>query len=330
MIPNTKSIAPCCLKILIFCQLIFTCAQAQRVVNVEFPSEGSIDLAPGIQINKINAGYTLWLPEKDPVKGLILFTHARRDTINPNELIIASLKKNLAVMYASTSNRLEFFFDDAKVREIRGYLNSVINTYKIPRKNLMFCGMSLEGTRALKLVIHDAMHTTIKPKLKPLAVAICDSPLDMVRFHHEMVKASDLNFNPSASNEGKWVSSYLEKNLGGTPKDNYTAYADYSPFSYNFQRKEYLSSFDGIAIRAYTEPDVNWWIENRRKDYYGMNSIDLAAFVNALKIHGNNQAELMITTDKGYSDHGDRHPHNWNIVDEKELVHWFSNLLNDH
>ncbi|WKK65366.1 hypothetical protein [Lutimonas zeaxanthinifaciens] len=307
---------------------VFTCAHAQRVVNVEFPSEGTIDLAPGIQIDKINSGYTLWLPKEHPVKGLILFTHARRDTLQSNELIQESIQRNLAVMYATTDNRLEFFFDDARAREINGYLHSVITNYNIPRKNLMYCGMSLEGTRALKLVIHNAKND-VQPNLKPLAVAICDSPLDMVRFHHEMEKAADLNYNPIASNEGKWVSSYLEKNLGGKPKDNFEAYASYSPFCYSLPNAETLNSFNGIAVRAYTEPDVNWWIENRRKDYYGMNSIDLAAFVNALKIHGNDQAELIITTHKGYSNNGDRHPHNWSIVDEKELIHWFSNLLNE-
>ncbi|UCE93309.1 MAG: hypothetical protein JSV73_10945 [Flavobacteriaceae bacterium] len=328
MISNTKSMLQRWLVLPAFCMVFWISAQAQRVINEEILAQGTIDLAPGIQIDKINAGYTLWLPDKNPIKGLILFTHARRDTLQTNELIDAALKKNLAVMYATTSNRLDFFFDEARIREIRGYLNSVIENYSIPRKNLMYCGMSLEGTRALKLVIDDAINKH-KNHLKPLAVAICDSPLDMVRFHNEMVKAVKLNFDPIASNEGKWVSSYLENNLGGTPKDNFEAYASYSPFCYALQSKETLNSFKGIAVRAYTEPDVNWWIENRRKDYYGMNSIDLAAFVNALKIHGHDQAELIITTDKGFSDNGSRHPHNWSIVDEKELVQWFSNLLNE-
>ena len=328
MISITKSIAGPWLVTLVFCLLSFISVRAQRVVNVEIPSEGSIHLAPGIQIDKINSGFTLWLPQDDPIRGLILFTHARRDTIKTNELIKASLEKNLAVMYASTNNRFEFFFDDARIREIQGYLNSAIRTYKIPRKNLMYCGMSLEGTRALKLVIHDAMNDN-ENHLKPRAIAICDSPLDMVRFHHEMVKAEKLNFNPIAANEGKWVASYLEKNLGGTPNENFEAFASYSPFCYSLPSEKTLHSFNEIAIRAYTEPDVNWWIKNRRKDYYGMNSIDLAAFVNALKIHGHDQAELIITTDKGYSDSGDRHPHNWSIVDEKELVQWFYNLIKE-
>jgi hypothetical protein len=40
----------------------------------------------------------------------------------------------------------------------------------------------------------------------------------MVRFHKEMIKAKELNFNIITANEGAWVSGYLETNLGGAPK----------------------------------------------------------------------------------------------------------------
>ena len=47
-----------------------------------------------------------------------------------------------------------------------------------------------------------------------------------------MVKAKTLNFHPSAANEGYWVSSYLEQNLGGIPEENLEAYIQYSPYNY--------------------------------------------------------------------------------------------------
>ena len=45
--------------------------------------------------------------------------------------------------------------------------------------------------------------------------------------------------------------------------------------------------FEDVHVRAYTEPDVQWWMETRRKDYYGMNAIDMAAFINDLNLSGN-------------------------------------------
>lgn len=58
-----------------------------------------------------------------------------------------------------------------------------------------------------------------------------------------------------------------------------------------------------------------------------MNAIDLAALINELKILDNRRAELIITHDKGYLPDGTRHPHSWSIVDEKELIDWFVEMI---
>ena len=52
-----------------------------------------------------------------------------------------------------------------------------------------------------------------------------------------------------------------------------------------------------------------------------------AALVNALHLHGNEEAELILTQDKGYRPDGQRHPHSWSIVDEEEMVGWLLGLF---
>jgi len=312
--------------ILVLLLLNYSFLSAQNVVNEEVSVKGNILLTEGIEIPKVNRGYTLWLPESENIKGLIVFTHSRRDTVNSDTIIDYALSKQLAIMYATTENRLEFFFNTERIQEIENYIHGVLIEHKIPRDNLLYCGMSLEGTRALKLAIY-GQNEESKYKLTPRAVAICDSPLDMVRFHKEMIKAKELNYNPITAKEGNWVSGYLESNLGGAPKDALSAYINYSPYSYSAEENKNLLYLKKIAFRAYTEPDVNWWIETRRKDFYAMNAVDLAGIVNELKIIGNQQAELIITHDKGYYPDGTRHPHNWEIVDEKELVDWFIKMI---
>jgi hypothetical protein len=309
--------------------LLFFCTSnlfAQRVIDKIVRVEGDIFLTEGIAIPKVDRGYTLWLPDNAKAKGLIVFTHARRDTVNSDLIIDYALSKQLAILYATTENRIEFFFDNEKIQEIESYIYEVLITYNIPGSNLLYGGMSLEGTRALKLAMF-GQSTESNYKLVPKAIAICDSPLDMVRFHKEMVKAKELNFTPITTNEGTWVSGYLESNLGGTPIDTLGAYIRYSPYCYAANGGPNLDLLENIAIRCYTEPDVNWWIKTRRKDYYSMNAIDLAALINELKIRGNEKAELIITQNQGYQQDGSRHPHTWNIVDEKELVDWFIELI---
>jgi hypothetical protein len=308
--------------------ILFSSSQiiSQKVINKEFSVNGNIHLTPDINIPKVNPGYTLWLPETGNARGLIVFTHPRRDTIQSEFMIDYALSKNLAVLYTTTENRLEFFFEPSKMQEIENYICEVISLCQIPEENLLYCGMSLEGTRAIKLALY-GHHSQATYQITPKAVAICDAPLDMVRFHKSMVKAKKINFNSVTANEGTWVSTYLETNLSGKPNDNLKAYLDYSPYSYLGNNGPKLDHLKNIAIRCYTEPDVQWWIDSRRKDYYDMNAVDMAALINHLKLSGNEKAELVITENKGRLPNGDRHPHSWSIVDEKELIDWFVRLI---
>ncbi len=310
-------------RILLCLLLIPSILTAQRVINVEYPSKGSIVYSKKMVWPKINSGYTLWLP-KEASKGMIVFFDQYRDTVNKTPIIELSLKNQLATLFVTTNDQLEFLFDPSKMKELEGYIYEALSKNHIPKDNMLYCGMSLAGTRALKMA---AFSQTVQStfKLIPKAIAICDAPLDMVRNYHECIKASDLNLNPIGASESEGVASYLKSNLRGTPEEKMNAYINYSPFCYAAKNGGNAKAFKNIYLRCYTEPDVNWWIENRGRDYYGMNAIDLAALVNQLEILGSKKAELITTTTKGFQG-GSRHPHSWSIVDEKELVDWFVGL----
>jgi hypothetical protein len=308
-----------------FCFLLIpSLITAQKVINVGYPSEGNIVLSKKMTVPKIKSGYTLWLP-KENSKGVVVFFDGNLDTVNKPPIIDLAFKDELAVLFVTTNNPVEFLFEELKMKELEGYVQEAITKYNIPKDNILYCGMSLAGTRALKLA---AFSQTLQStyKLMPKAIAICDAPLDMVRNYHECKKASDLNLNPVGASESEWVSSYIRSNLKGTPEEALNVYISYSPFCYTAENGGNARAFKNIYLRCYTEPDVNWWIENRGRDYYGMNAIDLAALVNQLKILGGKKAELITTTGKGFRGDGSRHPHSWSIVDEKELIEWFIGL----
>lgn len=314
-------------RFLFFIFILPQLLNAQKVINVEYPANGSIEYSEKTTLQKINSGYTLWLPQNE-VKGMVVFFEANRDTANQEPVVDIAFKNHLAVLYVTTDNMLEFLFEDLKMLELENYMHEVIIKFAIPKDNLLYCGMSLAGTRALKMA---AFSQSIKSKYKvlPKAIAICDAPLDMVRFFRECKKASDLNLNEIAATEGEWVSSYLKKNMHGTPGENMKKYIEYSSFCYTAENGGQAFALKNINLRAYTEPDVIWWIENRGKDYYSMNAIDLAALINQLKISGSKKATLITTDNKGYRPDGSRHPHSWSIVDEKELLDWFVNLKDE-
>ena len=297
---------------------------SQKVINVAYPAEGEIELAEGISIPKIEPGYTLWLPEIGKPAGMIVFPHSRREQVRTEAIIRYALKNQLAVIYVTTDNRLEFLFEEKKIKEIADYVSTACAQFDIPSDNLMYCGMSLAGTRAMKLAIFTKQEKDYG-HIIPKAIAICDAPLDMVRVYNSSKLAVELNFEPISANEGKWVSEYLETNIG-TPENSLASYNYFSPYRRSVRNGGNTSYFRDIHVRAYTEPDVNWWIENRRKDYYGMNAYDLAGFINQLLILESDKASLITTSNKGKQPDGTRQFHSWNIVDEMELVNWFRNL----
>lgn len=277
-------------------------------------------------------GYTLLLPENEiEVVGLVVLFEGTKRTLDniPDEMELHphAFKDKLGVLYISTGNPVDFFFDYENMDLASELIERAIKNHDLNGSDLFFAGMSLGGTRALRF----NMYCKSNPEIcgfEPKAIAIADAPLDMHRFWKVTKRAERIDFHPVAAGEGRWVSSYLEQKLGGTPKENPKAYEDYSP--YMFTEEDVPGNNTGarflqnIPIRAYHEPDVNWWIENRRMGYYSMNSIDMAGLINALKIMGNDQADL-ITTHNERADIKES-PHTWSIVNNAELMNWFGSI----
>ena len=114
--------------------------------------------------------------------------------------------------------------------------------------------------------------------------------------------------------------------MGGTPDQQPEAYREYSPFVHDYHLDTLQNVWLPVAIRIYTEPDVQWWMRERTKNLFGMNTLDASAWINHLQLLGHTRATLITTSEKGHHPDGRRHPHSWSIVDNGELVRWFLNL----
>lgn len=297
---------------------------SQQVIQERRPAGAAIVLTDEIIIPAEEAGYTLVLPDTGKARGLVVFFNADRDT--GMKIFRDAVARGLGVMFVTAGNRLDFYFDTMAMRQTEKYIHEVLNRHGIPRGNLLYAGMSLAGTRAVKMALFSRTHRS-RHRILPRAIALCDAPLDFVRFWSEMDRAKRLKATPLTANEGEWVTGYLERNLGGTPATRPDAYIGYSPYSRSAPDTAALRALREVAVRAYTEPDIIWWMSTRKKDYYGMNSLDMAAFVNELNIAGNEAAELIVTEGKGVLSDGTRHPHSWSIVDEGGLLDWFEGLI---
>ncbi|MBZ4188338.1 hypothetical protein [Niabella beijingensis] len=197
--------------------------------------------------------------------------------------------------------------------------------YSVPGNKFVIGGMSAAGTGAIRYAQYCSGQ--IKSTIKPIAVFAVDPPLDYERLWNEAEKSVQRNFNNDAVAEGKSIMTLLKTALHGTPGTNSSAYRIKSPFCYSAANGGNAYLLNNLALRLYIEPDIDWWIENRRKDYGDINAIDNAGLINQLKINGNKNAELIVSSHKGYREDGSRHPHSWSILDESELLDWCSRLF---
>ena len=265
-------------------------------------------------------GYTLLLPHQPP-KGLIIISNnGRKKEVDYPE----GLRAGFAVMYPAHKVPLEFYFTNEPMDVLDDFIQEVSEEFSIP-SYVFLVGWSLGGTRMLRYAQYCKQGLS-KNGVSPRGVVIIDSPLDMVRFYKECEKKAEFSYKESSAWEGKLVVNILKRNLGGAPLDHLENYITYSPYCYIAEDGGNVRWLQNIAIRAYHEPDINWWIDNRRQDYYGINSLDDAALINELLKQGNQEAELITTQNEGYREDGTRHPHSW-IVDDRELVQWMINKI---
>ena len=296
------------------------------LIQVEEPIEDTFDImSPTLKVPTENAGYTLICPKVN-VQGLIVTFHAGRDTSHPGyeqRLAFDALSRNVATMYVTTGHRFDFLFDSSRFELLDDYISQVVQDYNIPKDAIMYTGMSLAGTRAIKMALWNYHGNGI---IRPAALALCDPPLDFVRFWRAQQHSKTNETHPTSVSEATWTNYLLETNLGGTPDEAFDAYVAYSPYVKLNEVDPKIEVLKDVAVRIYTEPDLDWWMENRNRDAYGINSLDASGLVGDLRLLGNEHAFHITTHNKGYHPDGRRHPHSWSIVDNVELVEWFLSL----
>ncbi len=312
---------------------ITSCTQKKLQEDKHLVIENYIQLAGSQILSKSDSitiplskqGYTLHLPETEPIATIIFPSGSALDTlrnIDEYAIIEPALAKNIAVLFVSTGKTIEFLFTDQDINIIDSIVEDALEKNELKNKSIFLAGMSLGGTMAMRYSEYCYLNKS-SFGLIPKAIAICDAPLDMVRMWHEQEQAIKNNYHPNAVGEARWVLHYLKEHLGGSPNESMAAYTAYSPFTYRNKHKSKIDLFRHIPIRMYHEPDIEWWAENRGKDYNTINSIDLAGFYNYLRQAGNREVELITSHNKRKDFKKGSSPHTWTIVNNEELVAWF-------
>jgi hypothetical protein len=74
--------------------------------------------------------------------------------------------------------------------------------------------------------------------------------------------------------------------------------------------------------------DTDWLINQRHRDLYDWNGIDIISMINQLTIMGNTNAKVIVSQGKGVRLDGTKNPHSWSIMDSDVCLKWILDVIN--
>lgn len=271
------------------------------------------------------ASYRLYEPVGTPVGLLVLIpggagTH---DEFGPDGSTPSTLPHRLAAVPVVTIVPAAgaLWLDDRWLEQLDAVVAETLTTYRLSRNRVVVGGFSGGGTEAVRYAEYCAAGRS-RAGVRVRGVFAADAPLDLTRLWRGETLAIARGADARFVAEARMVLAQLTKVLGGAPEQHAARYLEVSPVSAFAKGGGRAALLRDVAVRLYTEPDVDWWMANRQLDYYSMNALDAAALVTQLQLMGHKDAELITTRGRGFRPGGARHPHSWSIVDEKNLSDW--------
>lgn len=282
---------------------------------------GEKDFLPLIQ-----KGYTLMLPKKKEIKGVLIFLedsgYDKKNKIS-KQIYSKASKNSFAVLSVSTEIPFDFYFSKNSAIHSHELIKKAFDTYGLPNKNIFFLGVALSGHRAMKH-IEFMKKDNYSFQLNIKGIVLCNTKLDwaMEWYKYDREKRNKRNdlWEPTFANY------MLETHLNGTPKTNVESYYNFSTYSYFDEKKEKIKLYSNYSVRAYIEPAIKYWLKRHLKTMYDNNSPDAVGLLAELELAGNQNTELIVfdsdvddTKEKKNSDSI------WKKINKRELMTWIKN-----
>lgn len=264
--------------------------------------------------------YTIIYPPKLPWAGYIFLLPGFGETAErviqqtelPKKLALSGI---LTIIPTFQYGVLSFGVDSLSQQSFDRILKDVTSKHKLIDQRFYVGGYSIGGSCTIKY----AENSTIKPT----AIFAIDPPLDFERLYYSAQRDIRLSTDDKPNQENIYLIERLEKETGGSPKKNILSYYKFSPYSFSDTTQTAIKKLTKIPLRIYTEPDINWWMKERRADFTSMNSTECSAIINELNRLGNTNATLITSQNKGFrKPENSRHPHSWSIVNNDDLIKW--------
>jgi hypothetical protein len=240
----------------------------------------------------------------------------------------------MTVVISSNFNR-SLSLDKFAFEFINTTFIEIVTMFKVPKEKFILCGLSLGGMNALRYteMSQDKNYNT---SIKPLAVIGVDPPVDEMGLYKRAIDEVNL-YQPdslklssgrqNAFAEGKMLVTDFIEMYGGSPDQVPNKYIQHSPYTRTEKDGGNAKYLLKTPTKIYCDPDINWHLTNRQRDFYHINASDQTALINFLSLNGNNKAEFKSCIGKGYRLDGTRHPHSWSIIDADDCIKWIEHII---
>ncbi|WP_312394841.1 hypothetical protein [Chryseobacterium sp.] len=283
--------------------------------------------AEKVSLKDSNNFYYRIVPEGKP-EGMLIVLPGGGETAERvmNQIYLDELAydKNILVIFTNWEENGDFFYQ-ADQRLLDRIAKENVEKFNIPKNKISIGGLSGGGMLAITYA-----ESSVRDKntyFVPNSIFALDPPLDYENMYYRLERDIARNFSKVAVNEAKMFNKELVEAIG-TPDKNRDKYLKQSMFTYRDKDGGNAKYLMNIPILIYTEPGIIWEIENRGRDLYDLNCVDITAMMNLLKLKGHKNADLIITNDRGIRPEGFRHPHSWSIMDSEECLNWIIKHFN--
>lgn len=273
-----------------------------------------------------NLYYYQILPEGKPTGVLIILPSGGETTealLGQIDLHRAAADEGLFVIVPSinwgTENRL------AEISFLDTIFKNVVKQHQVPKDKFIFCGLSNGGMISFKYAISAVKDSSTF--IIPRGIIGLDPPLDFARFYAYCEREIARNASAVGVAEANYMRNVYNDTYGGSPDDFPQQYVEASTFSYGVKDGGNAKYLNDISIRMHSDLNIDYLLNQRKRDLYDWNGADIVAFVNQLKINGNQDAEVIITQNKGVRADGTIHPHSWSIMDTVDTLEWILKVL---
>ena len=204
----------------------------------------------------------------------------------------------------------------------------VVIQHNVSRKNFILGGLSNGAIISLKYA-EKSIENPANFYLIPKGIFAIDAPLDEARFYKYCERELERNIYQPAVNEARWIKNNYDSLYGGPPELFKEMYVKNSIYSYGAKDGGNAKYLKNMPLLMFTDLDSDWLINERHRDLYDWNGIDIVSMVNQLKLIGNQNANVIVSQGKGIRLDGSRNPHSWSILQTDTCIKWMLNLMEE-